>query len=99
MGPNRCKQRQPVPVPHKLAPIQSFGVYLAHYLQSNTFPEATSLDYAFIRGLQFTPSMLMAPPVTLVVRKLGVKPPTIMGIALQTAVFIVAAFATRLWRL
>jgi len=43
--------------------------------------------------------MLMAPLVTLAVRKLGVKPPMMMGIALQTTGFIVASFATRIWHL
>lgn len=84
---------------YELTIIQSFGVYLAHFLQTNTFPEASSLDYAFIGGLQFSLSMLMGPLVTLFVRKFGTKPPMLIGVALQTAGFISASFSKRIWQL
>jgi MFS family permease len=43
--------------------------------------------------------MLAAPLVTLIVRKLGTKPPMILGVALQTGGFIIASFATQIWHL
>lgn len=43
--------------------------------------------------------MLVAPLVTLTVRRLGVKPPMLTGVALQTAGFISASFAKQIWHL
>ena len=48
--------------------VQSYGIFLAHYLSDNTFPGATALDYAFVGGLSIslalgTLSELMVPVV------------------------------------
>jgi MFS family permease len=43
--------------------------------------------------------MLVAPLATLSVRKLGIKPPMLFGILLQTIGFIIASFATKIWHL
>ncbi|OCL09009.1 hypothetical protein AOQ84DRAFT_275211, partial [Glonium stellatum] len=52
-----------------------YGVFPAPYLTHGIFPEATSLHYAFIGGLDFGVSMLVASPVTYITRILGTHPP------------------------
>lgn len=79
--------------------LASYGVYLAYYLSSNHFSSATSLDYAFIGGINFGLSMLVASPVTYLVRTLGTHPVMFLGVALQTSGFIAASFATHIWQL
>jgi MFS family permease len=74
-------------------------VYLAYYLSSDTFPEATAIDYAFVGGIQFALSMFVAPFATSSVRRFGTQPPMLFGIAVQTAGFIAASFANRIWHL
>jgi len=63
------------------------------------FPEAGSLDYAFIGGFNFAMAMLVAPLVTVVARKLGTRTPMAIGVLIQTAGFISASFASRIWHL
>ncbi|OCK82356.1 hypothetical protein K432DRAFT_415385 [Lepidopterella palustris CBS 459.81] len=41
----------------------SYSVFLSYYSAHNVFPEATSLDYAFIGGLNIGISMLAASPI------------------------------------
>ncbi|KAE8445055.1 hypothetical protein EG329_013769 [Mollisiaceae sp. DMI_Dod_QoI] len=77
----------------------SYSIYLAHYLSSNQFPTATSMDYAFIGGLQFAISLLIAPLVTIVTRKFSTQPPMLIGILLQTIGFITASYASKIWHL
>lgn len=79
--------------------LASYGVYLAYYLSSNRFPSATSLDYAFIGGINFGLSMLVASPVTYLVRKFGTHSVMFVGVALQTGGFVAASFATEIWQL
>jgi len=79
--------------------VQSYGVYLSHYLHNNIFPEATSFDYAFIGGFNFSIAMLVAPFVTMCTRKFGKRLPMISGVMLQAGGFISASFARRIWHL
>ncbi|ORY11040.1 MFS transporter, MCP family, solute carrier family 16, member 6 [Clohesyomyces aquaticus] len=79
--------------------VASYGVYLAYYLANDVFPEATPLDYAFIGGLNFGVSMLVASPVTYLQRALGTHIPMLIGIGMQTAGFIAASFAHTIWQL
>ena len=78
---------------------QSYGVYLAHYLVADVYPDASSLDYAFIGGLNFSIAMLVAPVVTIVARRLGTQPPMVIGAALLAAGYISASFARHIWEL
>ncbi|KAG4419150.1 hypothetical protein IFR04_007746 [Cadophora malorum] len=77
----------------------SYSIYLAHYLSHNMFSTATSVDYAFIGGIQFAVSLLIAPLVTIITRKLSTQPPMLIGILLQTIGFICASYATQIWHL
>ncbi|PSN71386.1 major facilitator superfamily protein [Corynespora cassiicola Philippines] len=79
--------------------LSSYGVYLAYYLANSTFPSATPLDYAYIGGITFGISMLVASPVTYLVRLYGIHVPMLVGVVLQTGGFIAASFAKSIWHL
>ncbi|KAF3004404.1 hypothetical protein E8E13_010211 [Curvularia kusanoi] len=44
--------------------VSAYGIYLSHYLADDIFPEASSWDFAFIGGFNFSIAMLVAPLVT-----------------------------------
>lgn len=84
---------------HTFLLLQSYGVYLAYYLQSASFPDATSLDFALIGGFNFSMAMIVSPIATVLARHFGLHTPMIIGIILQTGGFIAASFATKIWQL
>lgn len=77
----------------------SYGVYLAHYLSSNKYPNATPLQYAFIGGLSVSQSMFIAPIVTLLLRRTSTRTGMAVGIILQTGSLTLASFSTAIWHL
>ncbi|KAF2010440.1 MFS transporter, MCP family, solute carrier family 16, member 6 [Aaosphaeria arxii CBS 175.79] len=77
----------------------SYGVYLAYYLANDIYPEATPLDYAYIGGLNFGVAMIMASPVTYLVRIFGTHIPMAVGALIQMGGYIAASFSTRIWHL
>ncbi|KAI0518294.1 MFS transporter, MCP family, solute carrier family 16, member 6 [Xylaria bambusicola] len=79
--------------------VASYGVYLAHYLSHDLFPEARPLDYAFIGGFNFAFALLVAPLATPLVRIYGVRTPMFFGILFLAAGFISASYATEVWHL
>lgn len=79
--------------------LQSYGVFLSFYISNDVFPEATSLDYAFVGGINFGVAMLAASPVTGIVRRYGTHPPMYAGLLCQSAGYIAASFANRVWQL
>ncbi|KAF7189786.1 putative transporter MCH2 [Pseudocercospora fuligena] len=77
----------------------SYGVFLAHYLQNNTFPGASYLEYAFVGSLSISCAMLISPVATLSTRYFGTKVSLGIGILLETASLIGASFASKIWQL
>ncbi|KAI6787170.1 hypothetical protein KC350_g18854, partial [Hortaea werneckii] len=77
----------------------SYGVFLAHYLATNTFPNATSLEYAFVGSLSISCAMLVSPAATYTTRVFGTKTTLFTGIAFETASLIGASFAYEIWQL
>ena len=77
----------------------SYGVFLAHYLATNTFPGATYLEYAFVGSLSISCAMLVSPLATRSTRAFGTKTTLFIGISLETASLIGASFATQIWHL
>ncbi|KAK3632809.1 hypothetical protein LTR56_016132 [Elasticomyces elasticus] len=77
----------------------SYGVFLAHYLATNTFPEAGPLDYAFVGGLSVACALLVSPAATYTTRVFGTKTTLFIGIAFETASLIGASFAKAIWQL
>lgn len=77
----------------------SYGVFLAHYLSTNTYPGATSLQYAFVGGLSISCAMLVSPLATLSTRYFGTQVTLSFGTALEVAGLIGASFAYNIWHL
>ena len=77
----------------------SYSVFLAHYLATDAFPGATSLEFAFVGSLSVGCTMLISPLATVCVRRLGTKPAMMLGVVLETASFVCAGFATKIWHL
>ncbi|KAK5120554.1 hypothetical protein LTR85_006210 [Meristemomyces frigidus] len=77
----------------------SYGVFLAHYLATNTFPGATSLEYAFVGSLSISCAMLVSPFATYTTRVFGTRTTLFIGIGFETASLIGASFAYEIWQL
>ncbi|KAI4192549.1 MAG: hypothetical protein LQ350_008629 [Teloschistes chrysophthalmus] len=77
----------------------AYGIYLSHYLAEDIFPEASTWDYAFIGGFNFSIAMLIAPIVTVLTRRFGIHTTMIAGLVFQCGGFTAASFATRIWQL
>ena len=79
--------------------LQSYGVFLAHYLSNNTFPGATSLEYAFVGGLSISLALIISPVATICARKLGTRATLSIGILLQTIGLLGASWTNEIWQL
>lgn len=77
----------------------SYGVFLAYYLSTETYPGATYLQYAFVGGLSISCAMLASPLATLSTRHFGTHLTLALGTALEVAGLIGASFASRIWHL
>lgn len=77
----------------------SYGVFLAHYLATDTFPGASPLQYAFIGSLSISIAMLISPLATTTIRFYGTHVCLFTGVFFETASFIGASFATKIWHL
>ncbi|USW48183.1 Putative major facilitator superfamily, MFS transporter superfamily [Septoria linicola] len=77
----------------------SYGVFLAHYLATNTFPGGTYLQYAFVGSLSISMAMLISPAATLSTRFFGTKVTLFIGVFLETLSLIGASFAYQIWHL
>ncbi|RMD39245.1 hypothetical protein DV735_g5884, partial [Chaetothyriales sp. CBS 134920] len=62
----------------------SYGVFLAHYLTTNTFPGASDLEFAFVGGLSLSMAQFIAPVATITTR---------------TAALLGASWASQIWQL
>jgi len=78
---------------------QSYGVYLSHYLDYNTFPGASAMDFAFIGGFNFSAAMIVSPLVTVLTREYGKHITMAIGVLLQAAGFATASVSHALWQL
>ncbi|KAG4441209.1 hypothetical protein IFR05_003327 [Cadophora sp. M221] len=77
----------------------SYGVFLAHYLEHNTFPGASALEYAFIGGLSISMALIIAPLATVFVGRFGTQFTLSLGILLETAGLLGASWAYEIWHL
>ncbi|KAJ9379529.1 hypothetical protein DTO063F5_7121 [Paecilomyces variotii] len=81
------------------ASVQTYGVYLENYLADDRFPEATLVDYALIGGLNLSMAMLVAPAVTVIVRKYETHASMLLGTVFLVSGFVLASFTRRIWQL
>lgn len=79
--------------------LQSYGVFLSHYLSNNSFPGATSLDYAFIGGLSISMALIVSPLATVSARVFGTQITLGFGILLEFAGLLGASWSNRIWHL
>ncbi|KAB8233797.1 MCT family MFS transporter [Aspergillus alliaceus] len=77
----------------------SYGVFLAHYLATDTFPGALDLDFAFVGGLSLSMAQFIAPVATITTRVWGTRATLMIGITLQTAALLGASWAGQIWQL
>ncbi|KAK1564206.1 major facilitator superfamily transporter [Colletotrichum navitas] len=77
----------------------SYGVYLSHYLSSELFPGATSMDYGLIGGFNFAFAMILAPLATYTAHRFGKRGVMLAGVVMQSAGLISASFASEVWHL
>ena len=77
----------------------SYGVFLAHYLATNTFPGASPLEYAFIGGLSISMCESVSPVATICTRKFGTRTTLTLGILFETVALLGASWATQIWHL
>ncbi|KAK5999311.1 hypothetical protein QM012_005586 [Aureobasidium pullulans] len=79
--------------------VSSYGIYLSYYLDDNRFAGASDLDFAFIGGFNFAFAMLVAPAVTIFVRRFGMHVSMSVGLVLQMTGYITAGFTKYIWQL
>ena len=77
----------------------SYGIFLSHYLSNNTFPGATSIEYALIGGLSISCALFLSPIATLTTRLYGTRTTLLIGVFFETLSLIGASFATQIWHL
>lgn len=79
--------------------IQAFGIYLAHYIQANTFPGTVETTYAFIGGLAIGQITFIAPLVTHISKRFGTHTALVIGIVLETVALLGSSFTKQVWQL
>ncbi len=77
----------------------SYGVFLNHYLSTNTYPSATQLHYALIGGLSISMTMFMSLLATGSTRRYAMHLTLTISIILEAGGLIGASFATSIWHL
>ncbi|KAL5589222.1 hypothetical protein FOBRF1_015750 [Fusarium oxysporum] len=77
----------------------AYAVFLAHYLDTNTFTGTTALEYAFIGGLSLTCLFLVSPVATISVGRFGIRPTMFVGMLLESVSLVCASLASRSWHL
>jgi MFS family permease len=78
---------------------QSYGIYLAYYINNNIFSDGSSFDYAIIGSLGFSAAMVVAPVVMSLIRYHNIHIAMIIGIILQTGGLVAASFARQIWQI
>ncbi|KFZ11135.1 hypothetical protein V502_07739 [Pseudogymnoascus sp. VKM F-4520 (FW-2644)] len=77
----------------------AYSVFLAHYLDTDTFHGATALEFAFVGGLSIGMCQAVAPICTVTTRLWGTRCTLFIGIVLQTAALLGASWSTTIWHL
>ncbi|SCU88656.1 LANO_0D02718g1_1 [Lachancea nothofagi CBS 11611] len=76
-----------------------YAVYLARYLDTNQFVGAGKLDYAAIGGLAFGSGLFFGPGIAWLVHVTSAQIVIAIGLVLQCASLLLAAFSVKLWQL
>ncbi|KAI1035707.1 hypothetical protein LB504_005704 [Fusarium proliferatum] len=62
----------------------AYSVFLAHFVEENTFPGTTPLIYAIAGSLSVGVMMLISPFATIMARELGTRPTMLIGAIIQS---------------
>jgi MFS family permease len=84
---------------HTWGMSSSYGVFLAYYIENNTFKGATTLQYAFIGSLNMGCAMGISPFATIAVKKFGTRQVMLLGVVIETGSWIAASFASKVWHI
>lgn len=76
-----------------------FAIYFSVYINENTFPGATKLDYAAIGGLALGATIVFTPLVNCLQGLMGVRPMIILGNCIQFLSLMLASYCKHLWQL
>lgn len=74
-------------------------MFLAYYLDNDSFTNATSLEFAFIGGLSISQALLISPLATYIIRVYGTRIALLIGILFQTLGLVGASFSREIWQL
>lgn len=77
----------------------AYGIFLAHYLSTDTFVGGTPLQYAFIAGLSVSQSLLLSPLITTIKYHTSTQTTLFIGVLLQSTALIGASFSSQIWHL
>lgn len=100
VGTQQCKYTiDPILLVDSANHSQAYAVFLAYYLQTDTFPGASALEYAFVGGFSISLALVISPLATICVRKYGTQVALLVGIVLQTAGLLGASWASKIWHL
>lgn len=78
---------------------QSYGIFLAYYLDTDYFPGATPLELAFVGGLSISQALLVSPLATYMTRLSGIRTTLLVGVFLETLGLVGASFSHEIWQL
>lgn len=78
---------------------QSYGIFLAYYLDTDYFPGATPLELAFVGGLSISQALLVSPLATYMTRLSGTRTTLLVGVFLETLGLVGASFSHKIWQL
>ncbi|KAK6201464.1 monocarboxylate transporter [Scheffersomyces amazonensis] len=76
-----------------------FAIYFSYFLNNNTFPGATKIDYAFIGGTAFGVGIFFSPLINYFIGKIGTRPIIAIGNCLQFTALMLASFSKKKWQL
>jgi MFS family permease len=77
----------------------SYGVFLAHYLESSAYLGSTDLEFAFVGGLSISQALLLSPIATAAIRVCGTRIVLLIGVFFETLSLIGASHSTQIWQL
>ncbi|ODV61825.1 MFS general substrate transporter [Ascoidea rubescens DSM 1968] len=77
----------------------SFGVFLSHYLESDSFHGADKFDFALVGTIAIFLSMFLVPLVLILNDYLNIQTVVFIGAICQTVAYIGASFSTKLYQL
>ncbi|KAL3464752.1 major facilitator superfamily domain-containing protein [Aspergillus heterothallicus] len=77
----------------------SYGVFLAHYLTNDVFPNTTPLMYAFTGGLSISCALLVAPLATYLIHLFGTRAVLNLGVFFETLSLIGSSFVKQRWQI